>query len=60
MGRTTFLLLAVAYYIVTVIVVIVILNLINRKEKKWIKETNRWIRKGKEFGYFSKYAFGIK
>ena len=38
MGRTTFLLLAVAYYIVTVIVVIVILNLINRKEKNKLKK----------------------
>lgn len=37
MGRTTFLLLAVAYYIVTVIVIIVILNLINRKEKNKLK-----------------------
>ena len=38
MGRTTFLLLFVAYYIVTVIVVIVILNLINRKEKNKLKK----------------------
>ena len=37
MGRTTFLLLAVAYYVLTVIIVIVILNLINRREKNKLK-----------------------
>ncbi len=37
MGRTTFLLIAVAYYIVTVIIVIIILNLISRKEKNKLK-----------------------
>lgn len=38
MGRTTFLLIAVAYYIITVIVVIIILNLINRNEKNKLKK----------------------
>lgn len=37
MGRTTFLLLAVAYYIITIIILIVILNLLNRKEKNKLK-----------------------
>ena len=38
MGRTTFLLIAVAYYIITVIIVIIILNLINRNEKNKLKK----------------------
>ena len=38
MGRTTFLLLAVAYYILTIIIVIIVLNLINRKEKNKLKK----------------------
>ena len=38
MGRTTFLLLAVAYYVITIIILIVILNLINRKEKNKLKK----------------------
>lgn len=37
MGRTTFLLLAVAYYVITIIILIVILNLLNRKEKNKLK-----------------------
>ena len=37
MGRTTFLLLAVAYYILTITLVIVVLTLINRREKKKLK-----------------------
>ena len=37
MGRTTFLLLAVAYYIITIIILIVILNLLNSKEKNKLK-----------------------
>ena len=38
MGRTTFLLIAVAYYIITVIIVIIILNLINSNEKNKLKK----------------------
>lgn len=38
MGRTTFLLIAVAYYIISVIIVIIILNLINRNEKNKLKK----------------------
>ena len=38
MERTTFLLLAVAYYILTIIIVIVMLNLMNRKEKNKLKK----------------------
>ena len=38
MGRTTFLLLAVAYYILTIIIVIIVLNLRNRKEKNKLKK----------------------
>ena len=37
MGRTTFLLLAVAYYIITIIILIVILNLLNNKKKNKLK-----------------------
>ena len=46
MGRTTFLLLAVAYYILTIIIVIIVLNLINRKEKNKLKKSKK---KNKEF-----------
>ena len=38
MGRTTFLLLAVAYYILTITLVIVVLTLINRREKNKLKK----------------------
>ena len=38
MGRTTFLLLAVAYYVITIIILLVILNLLNRKEKNKLKK----------------------
>ena len=38
MERTTFLLLAVAYYILTINIVIVMLNLMNRKEKNKLKK----------------------
>lgn len=38
MGRTTFLLLAIAYYVLTIIIVIVVLNLINRREKNKYKK----------------------
>ena len=38
MGRTTFLLIAVAYYVITIIILLVILNLLNRKEKNKLKK----------------------
>lgn len=38
MGRTTFLLLSVAYYIVTIVIIVLVLNLINRREKNKIKK----------------------
>ena len=37
MGRTTFLLIAVAYYILTIIIVIIVLSLINKREKNKLK-----------------------
>ena len=38
MGRTTFLLLSVAYYIFSVIIVVILVNLISRKEKNKYKK----------------------
>ncbi len=38
MGRMTFLLIAVLYYIVSIIIIIVILNIINRREKNKLKK----------------------
>lgn len=38
MGRTTFLLIAVAYYILTIIIVIIVLALISKREKNKLKK----------------------
>lgn len=38
MGRTTFLLLATAYFILAIIVIVVVLTLINKKEKNKLKQ----------------------
>ena len=52
MGRTTFLLLAVAYYVITIIILIVILNLLNRKEKNKLKNQIDELEKEKKLNYF--------
>lgn len=38
MGRTTFLLIAVAYYILTIIIVIIVLSLMSKREKNKLKK----------------------
>ncbi len=38
MGRTTFLLIAVAYYILTIIIVIIVLSLMSKREKNRLKK----------------------